>query len=131
LKIDKQFEPFIIKNVISMINQEQFIKKSMSTITVGIHVGIFKEGKYFVVYCPALDLSSYGSDEEIAKRRFEEEVKIFFEETSKKGTLERYLLQLGWTLTKKPQPKYEPPLFNADQRQKNLHTFTERIAIPV
>ncbi len=45
----------------------------MTTITVDI----IKEGDYFVAYCQALELSSYGNTEKKAKERFAKEVKIF------------------------------------------------------
>jgi predicted RNase H-like HicB family nuclease len=78
-----------------------------NTITVGIRVVIAKEDDYFVAYCPELNVSSYATTPEKAKQRFEEELNIFFEETSKKGSLEKLLLQLGWTLVQKPHRKYE------------------------
>ncbi|MBN2350350.1 MAG: hypothetical protein JXJ22_16040 [Bacteroidales bacterium] len=103
----------------------------MNTITVGLHVVLLKEGDTFVAYCPALELSSYGGSEEKAKQRFEEEIKIFFDETAKKGTLEKYLLKQGWTLTKKPVPKYNPPEEIDIPYTNRLGSFTENIAIPV
>lgn len=105
------------------------ITRSMSEVQVEIYAVILKEEEYFVVYCPALELSSYAKTEEQARKRFEEEVQIFFEETSQRGTLEKLLLQLGWTLRKKPEPYYQPP---ANTISNNIGTsFTERIAIPV
>ncbi len=106
----------------------------MNTITVEVQAELVKEGNYFVVYCPALELTSYGTSEELAKERFSTELKIFFEETAKKGTLEKLLLQLGWSLRKKPKPKYQPPE-NIEiphyLLEKTIGPFTERIAIPV
>jgi predicted RNase H-like HicB family nuclease len=113
-----------------MFSKKEFIKKSVDTITVGIKVVTFKEGDYHIVYCQALELSAYGETEAKARKRFDEEIKIFFDETSRKGTLEKLLLQLGWTLKKMPQPKYEPPKFK-NRVQRHESSFTERIAIPV
>jgi len=70
-------------------------------------VSIIKEGKKYIAYTPALDLSTSGKSYGEAKRRFEEIVKIFFEELIKKGTLEEVLRDLGW---KRVQTKWNPPL---------------------
>jgi hypothetical protein len=114
-----------------MSSKHNFIKPSMNTISVGINVLLAKEEEIFVAYCPALELSSYGESENIAIKRFEEELKIFFEETSKKGTLEKYLLQNGWTLTQKPEPSYRPPEVINKPFRELINTFTENVAIPV
>ena len=115
-----------------MINKQDYIKKDMDNIIrVGLNVGVIKEGDYFVAYCPALNISSYGKNENEAKKRFEEEVKIFFDETSKRGTLEKLLLSLGWSLVQKPKPRYKPPKTKFDINKKKLETFTEEISIPI
>ena len=101
-----------------------------NTISIGLKVVTFKEGDYYIVYCQALELSSYADSEAKARKRFVEELNIFLEETSRKGTLEKLLLQFGWTLTKKPQPIYEPPVF-ANDTKKYTQSFTERVAIPI
>jgi len=67
----------------------------------------FREGKHFIAYSPVLDLSTSGKDYEEVKRRFDELVKIFFEELISKGTLEEVLGELGW---QKIKGKWQPPL---------------------
>ena len=78
-----------------------------------LSVRLLNEGDYIVAYCPALELSSYGKNERDARKRFEEALNIFIEETERKGTLEKELLMLGWTLRLKPkmmaQPTYPVP----------------------
>jgi len=59
-------------------------------------ISIIKEGKSYIVYTPALDLSTSAENYEQAKKRFSEIVNIFFEEIIKKGTLENVLGDLGW-----------------------------------
>lgn len=51
-------------------------------------VSIIKEGKSYMAYTPALDLSTSGKNYEESKKRFSEAVDIFFEEIIKKGTIE-------------------------------------------
>ena len=77
--------------------KKEFIEKSMNTVSVGINIVLEQEGDYVVAHCPALGISSYGDSKRKALKRFDEEMEIFLEETSKKGTLEKYLLKLGWT----------------------------------
>lgn len=112
-----------------MRRRENFIKQGTNILTVGLHIEIIEDHGYFVAYCPALELSSYGENEEIAKKRFIEEVAIFFDETEKKGTIEKCLLKLGWTLRKKPNPKYIPPKIHLNSNIYN--SFTENVTIPI
>jgi len=114
-----------------MLGKKNYIKKTMDTITVGINVVIVQEENQLIAYCPALELSSYGDNIEQAKKRFEKEIEIFFEETSNRGTLEKYLLKLGWTLTQKPKPIYNPPIDIKPHYPNPLSSFTERVAIPM
>ena len=58
---------------------------------VSLPVSILKEGKYFIAYTPALDLSTSGKTFAEVKERFGEVVQIFFEELLEKGTLEEVL----------------------------------------
>jgi predicted RNase H-like HicB family nuclease len=76
----------------------QSLKRNRNKLEARLEVAVYKEGKYFVAYCPALEVSSYATTIEKAKERFGEELKIFLDETIRKGTLERLLLQYGWIL---------------------------------
>jgi predicted RNase H-like HicB family nuclease len=84
----------------------QSIKRNRNKLEASLEVAFYKEGKYFVAYCPALEVSSYATTIEKTKERFGEELKIFFDETTKRGTLERLLLQYGWILQRK---EFKPP----------------------
>ena len=70
-------------------------------------VSILKEGKRFIAYSPALDISTSGRSHVEARRRFAEASQIFFEEIMKAGTLEKALIELGW---KKNKSRLQPPL---------------------
>lgn len=72
-----------------------------------IPVTTFKEGKMFVAYSPAFDLSSCGETFEKAQKNFEEAVDIFIEECMKDKTLGEVLESLGWQKLKKG--KWSPP----------------------
>jgi predicted RNase H-like HicB family nuclease len=84
----------------------QSIKRNRNKLEANLEVAFYKEGKYFVAYCPAVEVSSYASTIEKAKERFGEELKIFFDETVKRGTLEKLLIQYGWVLQRK---EFKPP----------------------
>jgi predicted RNase H-like HicB family nuclease len=73
---------------------------------IKLTVSIIKEGKQYIAYTPALDLSTCGKSEKEAKKRFEEAVGLFFQELTKKGTLEKALIELGW---KKVKTQWSPP----------------------
>ena len=77
-------------------------------------VSILKEGKTFVAYTPALDLSTVGDTFEEAKQRFEEAVQIFFEEITSRGTVNEALLELGW---QKQNNDYVPPVVVSHQTE--------------
>ena len=111
------------------------IQKNKNTIKAAVEVLIIKEGRTYVAYCPALELSSYGETERRALQAFGSALDIFFEETRRKGTLEKTLLKLGWSLRQQPQPMYEPPkIASADLlrmfKSNTKSVRTEVIAVP-
>lgn len=73
-------------------------KRDKNLIEATLAVAIYKEGDYYIAYCPALEISSYAKTIRQVKSEFDREVNIFFTETIRKGTLERLLLKYGWTL---------------------------------
>ena len=75
--------------------------KNFLGYNVNLPVMIFKEDDAFVAYTPALDLSTVGENFEIAKKRFNEAVKIFFQEVIENGTIEEVLAGNGWTKVNK------------------------------
>jgi len=81
---------------------------------VSLPVSILKEGKYFVAYTPALDLSTSGKTFAEVKERFSEVVQIFFEELLEKGTLEEVLFGLGWQRSRK---EWKPPIVVAHEAE--------------
>ena len=105
-----------------------------SVVNVLLEVQLIKEGDYIVSYCPALELSSFGITEDDAKEGFEGILETFLKDTHEKGTLERVLLDLGWSLKKIPTVKYQPPIRKVRTKQRNssyIRSFNESVAIPV
>jgi len=83
-------------------------------IQFSLPVSILKEDKAFVAYSPALDISTVGDSFEEAKDRFDQAVKLFFEEIIEAGTIDQVLSDLGWQRINK---KYQPPVVVANQTQ--------------
>lgn len=78
----------------------------MANLSYNLPVVIMKQGKHFVAYSPALDLSTVGKSEKDAQRMFTEAAGIFLEEIIGAGTADEVLSDLGW---KKVQKQWNPP----------------------
>ncbi len=94
------------------------MKKTM--LQFQLPVSILREGKVYVVYTSALDLSTSGKTFDEAKNRFDEVVHIFFEEILKKGTFEEVLAELGW---QKIHSKWIPPVVVSQEFQNIQVTY--------
>ena len=62
----------------------------------------------FIVYSPALDLSTCAPTFDEAKKNFDQAVDIFFAECVKRGTLHKALESLGWQ--KSDSRAWQPPV---------------------
>lgn len=69
-------------------------------------VTVMKQGKHFVAYSPALDVSTSGKSLKDVQKKFIELVTVFIEEIIEAGTIHEVLYELGWT---KIQQKWSPP----------------------
>ncbi len=104
-------------------------------LAIEVEVLLVKEGDYWVSYAPSLELSSYGDSRAEAKKGFSEALSIFIDDTIKKGTLERLLIDYGWTLSSKA---YHPPPGFASVDETNLlqcatgktSVYTRKVPIP-
>lgn len=59
---------------------------------------IWKEGNMYTSYCREIDVASCGQSTEEARKNLREAIEIFFEETSRKGTLRELLEEAGFLL---------------------------------
>src|SRR3989338_9969398 len=75
-------------------------------ISLKLSVTITKQGKRFVAYSPALDVSTSGKSTRDVRKKFEELVNIFIEEIMEAGTVHEVLSELGW---KKGHKSWSPP----------------------
>jgi hypothetical protein len=76
-------------------------------LKISLPITIFKEGKSYVAYSPALDLSTSASTYVKAQSRFLEAAELFFEELAEMGTLDAVLTGLGW---QKLKTNWNPPI---------------------
>ena len=88
------------------------MKKTMLQFNLPVY--ILREGKKYIAYTPALDLSTSGNTFEQAKKRFDEIVHIFFEEIMKENTTKEVLTELGW---QKVNAKWNPPIVISNESQ--------------
>ncbi len=63
---------------------------------VKLTVNFFEEDGAIVAYCPALDISTCGSNKEEAKKNFQEMVMMFFNDIVENKTYDTVLRELGW-----------------------------------
>lgn len=95
-------------------------KRHAVNIKFSLPVSFLREGRYFIAYTPALDLSTYGKSYEEARVRFGEVLQIFFEEILEKHTVDKVLSDLGWQKVRK---QWVPPTLIAQE--------TETITVPL
>jgi predicted RNase H-like HicB family nuclease len=69
---------------------------------------IKKQGKWFIAYCPPLDLSTQGRTLEEAKKNLIEASQLFIVSCMERGTLDQALKELGFTPLRGEMP--EEPL---------------------
>ncbi|OGI66304.1 hypothetical protein A3A95_01775 [Candidatus Nomurabacteria bacterium RIFCSPLOWO2_01_FULL_39_18] len=89
--------------------------KKLTMKVTNLPITIFKEGKSYIAYSPALDLSTSASTYKKAQVRFSEIVAIFFEELTKMGTVDPVLAGLGW---QKIKSNWQPPVVISSYVQK-------------
>jgi len=101
----------------------------------------FEEGKTFIVYSPALDLSGYGKNEVEARNSFGIALEEFMRYTINKNSILVELERLGWKIKGgKKHPKIISPdfstLLNENKElaklidKKDFRKFNQKIEIP-
>lgn len=73
---------------------------------IKLTVSILKQRNRYIVYSPALDLSTSGKTEQEVKKRFAEAAMLFLEELDKAGTINDVLRELGW---RQEHKQWAPP----------------------
>jgi len=109
-------------------------------LTVHLSLYSFIEDKVTIIYCPALDISGYGLDEEEARKSFETIFSETIDYMMKKNTFHDDLKAHGWHIRGKKSNDLKAPSF-ADLYKKNedfkniidnkeYHKFDKNVVIP-
>ena len=78
-------------------------------VTLRLPLIIFSEDESWIAYCPALDLSGYGTDEDEAQDSFRTVLSEYLSYTAHKKTLAKDLQHHGWELKKNLREGATPP----------------------
>ena len=78
-------------------------KINLQNDVVQVDVIMYKDGKYYVAFIPALNLTSHSTKEKTAIDDLDDAVKMFFEYWTDSGRLDEKLLALGWKPQKTPK----------------------------
>ena len=110
------------------------------SVSVKLGMYLFREGKSFIVYCPAFDLSAYGDTEEQAKQSFTDTFQITLKYMLNKNTVKEDLINHGWQIKSVKQKKIKAPsletmLKNNDSfrellEKKEYKTYRQTVGIP-
>lgn len=81
---------------------------------IDVNVITFKGENHIVAYSPALQISSYGDTKQDAEKALGDNITIFLDYASRKKTLIEDLLNLGWTVKKKPDILFIPAPYSIE-----------------
>lgn len=70
--------------------------KTSTTMTVSLPIQSKSESKYFVYYCPALDLWSVGKTREEAERDLIQSLQFLLERCSKYDSIDKIMSDCGY-----------------------------------
>ena len=92
-------------------------------VQVQLSLYVFEEGEHTIVYCPALDISGYGSNEDAAQDDFKAVMTEYFRYIIQKKTVREDLTRMGWTVKKSLHKKMTPP--TDEEVMKMNESFSE------
>ena len=84
-------------------------EKSGVKIKLNVDIISFEEDNSSIFYCPALDVSGYGENEDEAQNSLQLALGEFFDYTLNKGTFVKELKKMGWIVTKSKRKPMTPP----------------------
>lgn len=87
------------------------IKTGSKSVKVHLPIIKFEEDNCKLVYCPAVDITGYGSTDDEAEESFFVSLTEFIKYTLNKGTLLECLKDLGWDIpqSKRAKKSISPP----------------------
>jgi predicted RNase H-like HicB family nuclease len=81
----------------AMPDRVRWKMRTSAKTTVSIPIQIKKEPKYFLFYCPVLDLWSMGKTKDEAERNLKEDLRLLLTRCSKYKALDQVLSDCGFT----------------------------------
>ena len=84
-------------------------KGANRSIEVNLPIILFQEDEAYIAYCPALDLTGTGNNEQEAFESFNITMGEYFLYTARKKTLAEDLIKHGWVIQKSKQLTMRPP----------------------
>lgn len=90
-------------------SKKDTVSASRDHLKLNVDIYVFKEHRYYVSYCPSLDISTSGTSKEDALANFRERLEIYVETCLEKGTLWDDLKKHGWAVNKR---NVTPPPFS-------------------
>jgi len=106
-------------DIISIVPTKEMYPMGKTKIKGTLPLCFIKEGKSFIAFSPALDLSTCGRTFEEAKKNFIEALELFFEECVSMGTLNEVLESCGWK--KGRNKEWTPPAYIGEERIEFPH----------
>lgn len=116
------------------------VNQSQTLVKIKLPFISFKESDFFIIYCPALDISGYGLTEKEAEESFTITLNEYIKYTLNKKTFFSDLERLGWKVFKNKRKPLLPPemttLLNENDnfsRIFNHHSFrkfNKMVSIP-
>jgi len=107
------------------LNFKAELSNEDSTVETELALVSFQEEGVYFVYCPALDLTGYGDNEEEAKSSFATTLKIYLDYTINNNTLLEDLEKHGWRI--KSKNKLKSPdfafLFKHNEQFKSIVNY--------
>jgi len=82
----------------------------IATIRVSLPLIAFEQEAISIIYCPALEISGYGNNENEALDSFKIAFGEFFAYTMNRNTLYKELERLGWIIKKQGKPMTPPSM---------------------
>lgn len=105
-------------------------KNFTSEVQAKVQLITFTENEICFCYCPQLDTTGYGHNEQEAFDSFNIVIKEFFNYTTNKKTLGKILENLGWKIkkgsTKKPTNMISPTWQNLLEKNPTLEDITKK-----
>lgn len=95
-------------------------QQANNMIKVKLSMIFFEEDGSRIVYCPALDLSGYGNNENEAFESFETTLGEYFSYTVNKGTLAKDLNRMGWKVKSRYKKMTPPSMQHLLNENKNF-----------